>query len=255
MARVKRGVTSHAKHKKVLKAAKGYYGRRKNTIRIAKQAVEKANQYAYRDRKRRKRTFRALWIQRLNAAVRPVRPDLQPIYRRPRQGRGRWSTARCCPISRSASRRPSRRSSRRPTRRDAAGILPRSNRMRRCRASRPASDDDRDSMSDLANSKPNCSAAVAAAADEAALEAVRVAALGKSGSVSALLKTLGAMTPDERKEQGPLINGLKDRVTAAIAARRDALSGAALDARLNTETVDVTCRCASRRRRPAASIR
>src|ERR1700683_5626574 len=71
MARVKRGVTAHAKHKKVLKAAKGYYGRRKNTIRIAKQAVEKAQQYAYRDRKQRKRTFRALWIQRLNAAVRP----------------------------------------------------------------------------------------------------------------------------------------------------------------------------------------
>jgi large subunit ribosomal protein L20 len=71
MARVKRGVTSHARHKKVLKAAKGYYGRRKNTIRVAKQAVEKANQYAYRDRKRRKRTFRGLWIQRLNAAVRP----------------------------------------------------------------------------------------------------------------------------------------------------------------------------------------
>src|SRR4029077_17933225 len=71
MARVKRGVTSHAKHKKVLKAAKGYYGRRKNTIRIAKQAVEKANQYAFRDPKRKKRTFRALWIQRLNAAVRP----------------------------------------------------------------------------------------------------------------------------------------------------------------------------------------
>jgi large subunit ribosomal protein L20 len=70
MARVKRGVTGHAKHKKVLKAAKGYYGRRKNTIRIAKQAVEKAGQYAFRDRKRRKRTFRALWIQRLNAAVR-----------------------------------------------------------------------------------------------------------------------------------------------------------------------------------------
>jgi large subunit ribosomal protein L20 len=70
MSRVKRGVTSHAKHKKVLKAAKGYYGRRKNTIRIAKQAVEKAMQYAYRDRKNKKRTFRALWIQRLNAAVR-----------------------------------------------------------------------------------------------------------------------------------------------------------------------------------------
>ena len=70
MARVKRGVTAHAKHKKVLKAAKGFYGRRKNTIRIAKQAVEKSMQYAYRDRKNKKRTFRALWIQRLNAAVR-----------------------------------------------------------------------------------------------------------------------------------------------------------------------------------------
>lgn len=70
MARVKRGVTSHAKHKKTLKAAKGYYGRRKNTIRIAKQAVEKAGQYAFRDRKNKKRTFRALWIQRINAGVR-----------------------------------------------------------------------------------------------------------------------------------------------------------------------------------------
>lgn len=70
MARVKRGVTAHAKHKKVFKAAKGYYGRRKNTIRIARQAVEKAGQYAYRDRKVKKRSFRALWIQRINAAVR-----------------------------------------------------------------------------------------------------------------------------------------------------------------------------------------
>ena len=70
MARVKRGVTAHAKHKKVLKKAKGYYGRRKNTIRIAKQAVEKAAQYAYRDRKARKRNFRSLWIQRINAAAR-----------------------------------------------------------------------------------------------------------------------------------------------------------------------------------------
>ena len=70
MSRVKRGVTSHAKHKKVLKAAKGYYGRRKNTIRVARQAVEKAGQYAYRDRKVRKRSFRGLWIQRINAAVR-----------------------------------------------------------------------------------------------------------------------------------------------------------------------------------------
>ena len=70
MSRVKRGVTSHARHRKVLKQAKGYYGRRKNTIRVAKQAVEKAGQYAYRDRKVRKRMFRALWIQRINAAAR-----------------------------------------------------------------------------------------------------------------------------------------------------------------------------------------
>src|SRR5574337_418922 len=68
--RVKRGVTAHAKHKKVLKAAKGYFGRRKNTIRAAKAAVDKAMQYAYRDRKNRKREFRALWIQRINAAAR-----------------------------------------------------------------------------------------------------------------------------------------------------------------------------------------
>jgi len=95
-------------------------------------------------------------------------------------------------------------------------------------------------MSDVATLEPEILGAIAGAADEAALEAVRVATLGKSGSVSALLKTLGGMTPDERKQQGPLINGLKERVTAAIAARREALKGLALDARLNTETVDVT---------------
>ena len=70
MARVKRGVTTKARHKRVLELAKGYYGRRKNTIRIARQAVEKAGQYAYRDRKAKKRSFRGLWIQRINAAVR-----------------------------------------------------------------------------------------------------------------------------------------------------------------------------------------
>ena len=70
MARVKRGVTSHAKHKKVLKAVKGQWGRRKNTIRDARQAMEKAMQYAYRDRRAKKREFRSLWIQRINAGVR-----------------------------------------------------------------------------------------------------------------------------------------------------------------------------------------
>lgn len=70
MSRVKRGVTTHARHRKVIKAAKGYFGRRKNTFRAANQAVEKAGQYAYRDRKTRKRNFRSLWIQRINAAAR-----------------------------------------------------------------------------------------------------------------------------------------------------------------------------------------
>jgi len=70
MARVKRGVTSKAKHKKVFKAVKGQYGRRKNTIRVAKQALEKAMQYAYRDRRNKKRDFKSLWIQRINAGVR-----------------------------------------------------------------------------------------------------------------------------------------------------------------------------------------
>lgn len=72
MARVKRGVTARARHKKVLKQAKGYYGRRKNVYRVAIQAVERAGQYAYRDRKRRKRTFRSLWIQRINAGARAL---------------------------------------------------------------------------------------------------------------------------------------------------------------------------------------
>ena len=70
MAKVKRGVITHARHKKVIDAAKGYYGRRKNVFRVAKQAVDKARQYAYRDRRVRKRDLRALWIQRINAAVR-----------------------------------------------------------------------------------------------------------------------------------------------------------------------------------------
>jgi phenylalanyl-tRNA synthetase alpha chain len=95
-------------------------------------------------------------------------------------------------------------------------------------------------MSDFAELETSLVQAVAAASDEASLEAVRIAALGKQGSVSALLKTLGAMTPDERREKGPLINGLRDRVTSAIGERRTALREAALDARLATERVDVT---------------
>ena len=95
-------------------------------------------------------------------------------------------------------------------------------------------------MTDLRALETELLTAIAAATDEAALEAVRVAALGRHGSISALLKTLGTMSPDERKQQGAAINGVKDSVTAALAARKDALKALALDQRLNTETVDVT---------------
>lgn len=76
MARVKRGVTTHARHKKVIKAAKGYRGRNKSNFRVAIEKVEKGLQYAYRDRRNKKRTFRALWIQRINAGVRAVSNEL-----------------------------------------------------------------------------------------------------------------------------------------------------------------------------------
>jgi phenylalanyl-tRNA synthetase alpha chain len=95
-------------------------------------------------------------------------------------------------------------------------------------------------MTDIARLETETLAAIAAAEDEAALEAVRVRTLGRSGSVTALLKSLGTMPAEERKEKGPLFNGLRDRVAAAISARRAALKEALLTARLNTEAVDVT---------------
>src|SRR5215475_5464560 len=95
-------------------------------------------------------------------------------------------------------------------------------------------------MTDLSQLEAELSAAVASAADVAALEAVRVAALGKAGSISELLKTLGKMSPDERREQGPQINGLRDRVAAALAGRKDALESAEMDAKLASERVDLT---------------
>ena len=95
-------------------------------------------------------------------------------------------------------------------------------------------------MTDLVQLENEILADVAATADDAALEAVRIAALGKNGTITALLKTLGALPPEQRKSQGPLINGMKDRVNAALAERRDAFKAAALEARLNTESVDVT---------------
>src|SRR5260370_5542760 len=96
------------------------------------------------------------------------------------------------------------------------------------------------SMTDLRALETELLAAVTAAKDETALEAARVGALGRNGSVSALLKTLGTMTPEARKEQGPLINNLKYRISAAIAARQDALRRLALEQRHNTQTANGT---------------
>ena len=95
-------------------------------------------------------------------------------------------------------------------------------------------------MTDVTALQSQLLAQIAASADEAALEAVRLAALGKKGSISELMKTLGGMSPEERKTQGPLLNGLRDAVTEAIAARKAGLSNAALEARLATEAIDIT---------------
>src|SRR5579871_5949242 len=103
-------------------------------------------------------------------------------------------------------------------------------------------------MTEITELETKLSAAVAAAADPAALDAVRVAALGKTGEISNLLKTLGTMSPDERRAQGPLINGLRDRIAAAIAARKAELDSAALDARLASERVDLTLPAPPRRK-------
>jgi len=102
-------------------------------------------------------------------------------------------------------------------------------------------------MTEITELETKLSAAVAAAADPAALDAVRVAALGKTGEISNLLKTLGTMSPDERRAQGPLINGLRDRIAAAIAARKAELDEAALDGRLAAERVDLTLPAPPRR--------
>ena len=213
MARVKRGVTAHAKHKKVLKAAKGFFGRRKNTIRAAKAAVDKSMQYAYRDRKNRKREFRALWIQRINAAVR----EHGLTYSRFISGlatAGSKSTARFCPTSPFPSPQPSPRlSSRRrvrcrrppetpsplpaPLARKGLGearILP----VGREGGANGFAGRPRGHVGPSGRKRETL-AAIESAPDESALEAARVAALGKKGSISALLATLGKLAPDERK--------------------------------------------------------
>ena len=268
MSRVKRGVTAHAKHKKVLKAAKGFFGRRKNTIRAAKAAVDKSMQYAYRDRKNRKREFRALWISAHQCGGARARADLQPLYFRPCHGgdRGRPQGAVRPRHFRAGGVRRYRRAG---EGRAAEGGLSRQSPSllgggekglaRRglpydigpCDLSAGSSI----SMSDLSTLERETLAAIDTARDENALEAARVAALGKKGSISALLATLGKLAPDERKAQGAAINALKDQVTEALTARRAVLKRAALEAQLKRETVDVTLPVPCPAWKPGASTR
>ena len=280
MARVKRGVTGHAKHKKVLKAAKGYYGRRKNTIRVAKQAVEKANQYAFRDRKRRKRTFRALWIQRLNAAVRPFGLNYSRFIDGLAQGRPAGRPQGAVRPRDHASRRRFRRSWRRPRPRcrprlESFTVV----HFRLSCAGEPAHPAEVSTtalLSGMAGTSP------AMTDDERS--ACHVRHLDSSNSRSSptsrprptrrrskpcasrrwaraarcrrCCARSARMTPEQRKEQGPLINGLKDKVTAALAARKDALKDAALDAAAqHRERRRHAAGARGRRPRPAASTR
>src|SRR3954452_10792688 len=161
----------------------------------------------------------------------------------------RW-TERCCRISPSTSRRRSRRSPKRPKprwRRNRfiviAGLDPAIHpfEARWMPGSGPGMTlGGVAAMSDLATLEQSILADITSASDEAALEAVRVAALGKKGSISALLSTLGKMSPEERKSEGAKINLAKDAIMQALAARRELLKSAALDARLASETIDVT---------------
>ena len=118
MPRVKRGVTARAAHKKVLKRAKGFRGRRKNVFRIANEAVMRAGQYAYRDRRNRKRDFRALWITRINAAAREHGMTYSLFMNGLKKAAIR-STARCSPTSRCSTSRRFRSSWKRPRRASA----------------------------------------------------------------------------------------------------------------------------------------
>ena len=254
MARVKRGVTARAAHKKVIKkAAKGYFGRRKNIFRAAVQAVEKAGQYAYRDRRSKKRNFRALWIQRINAATPRARAspmaDLSTGSARPESR----STAKFSPISPCASRRLSQLSWRRRKRLSSL----RQHRIRFGPGSRLALAE-RSMRSGLLLLKAIAMTVsqtleriadrrIAAAADEAALEAV--ARRGARQEGLDLRAHEDAWAPWRRRSArtaGAALNALKDKVADAIAARKAALQAAALEARLATEKVDVTLAGAAR---------
>ena len=286
MARVKRGVTSHAKHKKALKAAKGFYrpaqehdphrqgrGRQVDAVRLPRPQEQEAHIPGALDPAPQRGGARA-------------RPDLFAIYRRPRQGGDRGRSQGVCPRWRSTSRRhsppmwsaPRARCRHRgsglsrtagganeaPSSHPSEAFPPAARPSRRVRLRAEALDGRaRDGINPRESRDPDDRSRRTRTGPARRRSRARPtrprsrrcasSALGKKGAVSDLLKTLGAMTPDERKEKGPLINGLRDKVQGAIATRREALAEAALEQRLAAERIDVTPAGARRRRRRAGA--
>ena len=260
MPRVKRGVTARARHKKVLAQAKGYRGRRSSVYRIAKEAVMKAGQYQYRDRRQKKREFRALWIARINAAARELglsysafmngpeegvdrhRPQGAGRSRRPRQS-GFWQ-------DRGAGRRPPSpdRSAQTTGRRNPpplflfgvrAVIIGRRDFQWATICASPIITA-LTPMDDLNRIVDSALADFAACADPAGLENAKAKYLGKAGTLTTRLKGLGQLPPAERAAAGAGINAAKARLEDALAARREALAEAKLAAQLGADALDVS---------------
>jgi ribosomal protein L20 len=238
MPRVKRGVTARARHKKILVQAKGYRGRRKNVYRIAKQAVMKAGQYAYRDRRQRKRQFRALWIARINAAARELgmkystfMNGLKKAQDRGRpQGSGRSGCFRQAGICRSGQCRPRPNSAperKRNVKKGGASLL-----FFRWFCGRSL-------CRTLIKSLARSCAAFAATDDPDTLEQVKARFLGKSGQITELLKGLGKAAARRKRLPARDQSRQGSRRDCAECASR-AIRKAALEARLAEEALDVT---------------
>ena len=214
MARVKRGTTTHARHKKVLEQSKGFRGRTSTTYRAAKERLEKSLQYAYRDRRNKKRDFRGLWIQRINAAVREhgltysrfidgLKKAGIEIDRKVLAAIAYDDAASFAEIVKKV--RPRCRQGHSPSTRGEGETSP----------PPPARDRMTDDLSAL---QAETKAALAAAADLRAWDAVRVATLGRNGRLTGLLRDLGKTPPEQRRDRGAALNQLKDTLTALIEA-------------------------------------
>src|SRR4029453_2868429 len=215
MARVKRGVIAGARHKKILKKAKGYYNARRKVFRAAKQAVIKAGQYAYRDRKTNKRTMRALWITRINAAARVHGLSYSKLI--PGLNLAGLSIDRKVLADIAMNDEA------------AFGVI-----------AQKAKDSLLKQAAKMQSLVEAARAEIARAANIEELEQIRVRLLGKKGEITAQLKSLGSMDHEARKAAGAQINEAKEALTTALDARRAELENEQLAAQLASDTVDVT---------------